>query len=57
MKVNGGADVLIQVFLNSALVGGEISPSTHWIGGWVDPRASLDDMENLKFLTPPGLKL
>jgi hypothetical protein len=20
-------------------------PGTHWIGGWVDPRAGLDDVE------------
>jgi hypothetical protein len=25
-------------------------PSTHWIGGWVDPKSSLDDMEKWKFL-------
>jgi hypothetical protein len=32
------------------------SPSTYWTGGWVDPRAGLDDMEKLKFLTPPRLE-
>jgi hypothetical protein len=45
-------------FSTLALVGGEWSasrprrftpeervPGTHWIGGWVDPRAGLDDME------------
>jgi hypothetical protein len=30
---------------------------THWIGGWVDPRAGLDDMEKWKFFTLPGLEL
>jgi hypothetical protein len=30
---------------------------THWIGGWVDPRAGLDDVEKRKFLTLPGLEL
>jgi hypothetical protein len=53
-------------FLHSALVGGEWSasgtgrftpgeraPGTHWIGGWVDPRGSLDDLEKRKFLTLP----
>jgi hypothetical protein len=30
---------------------------THWIGGWVDPRAFLDDVEKRKFLTLPGLEL
>jgi hypothetical protein len=33
------------------------SPSTHWIGGRVNPRAGLDDVENRKILTPPGLEL
>jgi hypothetical protein len=32
-------------------------PGTHWIGGWVDPRASLDDLEKRKYLTLSGLKL
>jgi hypothetical protein len=35
---------------------GEKAPGTHWIGGWVDPRAGLDDMEKRKFLTLPGLE-
>jgi hypothetical protein len=52
-----GVDLWIQVFLTSALVGGEWSASrsgrftsverdrsTHWIGGWVDPRAGLEDV-------------
>jgi hypothetical protein len=56
------------MFLTSALVGGEWSvsrpgrftpgertPGTHWIGGWVSPIASLDDVEMRKFLTLPGL--
>jgi hypothetical protein len=54
----------------SALAGGEWSASgpgcftpkekasgTHWIGGWVDPRAGLDTAENRKFLTLQGLEL
>jgi hypothetical protein len=28
----------------------ERDPGTHFIGGWVDPRAGLDDMEKWKFL-------
>jgi hypothetical protein len=28
----------------------------HWTGGWVDPRAGLDDAEKRKFLTLPGLE-
>jgi hypothetical protein len=70
MKVNGGMDIWTHVFLASVLVGGEWSasrlgrftpgetaPGTHWIGGWVDPRAGLDDVEKTKFLTLPGLEL
>jgi hypothetical protein len=70
MKTYGGVDVYIHIFLTSALIRGEWSasrpgrltpgkrtPSTHWIGGWVDHRASLDDMKKRKFLTLLGLKL
>jgi hypothetical protein len=70
MKAYGGVDVQTHVFLTSALVGGEWSasrpgrftpgeraPGTHWIGGWLDPRAGLDDLEKRKFLTLPGLQL
>jgi hypothetical protein len=35
----------------------EKAPSTHWIGGWVGPRAGLDNVEKTKFLTLPGLEL
>jgi hypothetical protein len=59
-----GVDVYIHNFLTSALVGGErsasrpgeIAPGTLCIGGWVDPRAGLDDVEKVKFLTLPGLE-
>jgi hypothetical protein len=63
-------DIKIHVFLTLALVGGELSascpcrftpgkrgPGTHWIGGWVDPRAGLDGVEKFKFLTLQGLEL
>jgi hypothetical protein len=36
---------------------GERAPGNHWIGGLVNPRAGLDDVEKRKFLTPPGLEL
>jgi hypothetical protein len=36
---------------------GERVPYIHWIGGWEDPRASLDNMEKLKFLALSGLEL
>jgi hypothetical protein len=68
MKAYWGVDVYIHMFLSSALVGGkrsasrpgrltpgERAPGTHWIGGWVDPRAGLD--KKRKFLTLPGLEL
>jgi hypothetical protein len=58
MKVYGGVDVETHVFLMSALVGGEwsasrpgrftpgeIAPGTHGVGGWVDPRAGLDEID------------
>jgi hypothetical protein len=58
MKAYGGMDVQIHIFFTTALVIGEWSvlgsgrftpgeraPGTHWIGGWVDIRAGLDDME------------
>jgi hypothetical protein len=63
-------DVEIHIFLTSALAGGEWSasrsghftfgeraPGTHWIGGWMDPRPGLDNVEKRKFLTLSGLEL
>jgi hypothetical protein len=35
----------------------ESSPGTHWIGGWVGPRAGLVDLEYRKLLPLPGLEL
>jgi hypothetical protein len=59
----------MHIFLTSALAEGEWSASppcrfisgetasgTHWIGGWVGPRAGLNDAKR-KFLTLPGLEL
>jgi hypothetical protein len=70
MKAYGGLDVEIHIFLSSALVGGEWSPShpgrftpeerasdIHWIRRWVGPRAGLDDVKKRKFLTLPILEL
>jgi hypothetical protein len=65
MKAYGGVDAENHILLTSALVGGEWSasrpgrftPGNHWIGGWVGPRAGLDDMEKRKFLTLLGLEL
>jgi hypothetical protein len=64
MKTYVGVDVLIHIFSASTLVGGKRSTSrpgrfilgkgphgTHWIEGWVGPRAGLDDLEKITFLT------
>jgi hypothetical protein len=73
MKAYGGVALYIHVFLTSALVEGDWSasrpgrfnsgerapraPSTYRIGGLVEPRTGLDDVEKRKFLTLPGLEL
>jgi hypothetical protein len=36
---------------------GRFTPDTHWIGGWVGPRAALVDVEKRTFLTLTGLEL
>ena len=70
MKTYGGVNKYIHIFLTSALdagkwsaslpccfTSGDRAPGTHWIGGWVDPRAGLDNVEKIKFLTLPGPEL
>jgi hypothetical protein len=70
MKAYGEVAVYIHIFLTSALfkVSGQLHapaalppgkepPRTHWIGGWVGPRAGLDDVWKRKFLTLAGLEL
>jgi hypothetical protein len=65
MKTYGGVDI----FLTSVLVGSEWSASypshftprervsgTHWTGGWVGPRTSLDNVEKIEALPLPGLE-
>jgi hypothetical protein len=65
MKIYLDVDVQIHVFLTSALVRGErlallpgrFTPEdkralgTHWKGGWVSPRAGLDDVEKILYST------
>jgi hypothetical protein len=70
MKVYGAVYVEIHVFLISALfevewlashssrfTPGKTAHGTHWIGGCVGPRASLNAVEKRKFLTLPRLIL
>jgi hypothetical protein len=46
-----------QLHAPAALPPEKDPPSTLWIGGWLDPRAGLNDVEKRKFLTVPGLEL
>jgi hypothetical protein len=70
MKAEGEVDVWIHICIISVLDGrewsasrpgrftpGERAPDTHWIGGWVNPTAGLDEVEKRKYLTIPGLEL
>jgi hypothetical protein len=54
---------MVPPFFTSTLIGdkwsasrpchftpGERALGTHWIGGWVDPRAGVDDVKKRKFL-------
>jgi hypothetical protein len=65
MKAHWGVEVQLTHSLTSALDGGEWSasrpgrftpreraPDTHWIGGWVGPRAVLDAVVNRKIPNP-----
>jgi hypothetical protein len=49
--VSGQLDAL------TTFTSGERAPGTHWKGGWVGPRARLNDMEEKKFLTLLELEL
>jgi hypothetical protein len=65
-----GVHLQAQIFLNSWLVEdkwsvprpgrynrGERAPGSHWIGGWVGNRASLDDVKKTEFLNLPVLEI
>jgi hypothetical protein len=41
----------------SCFTPGERAPGTHCLGGWVGPGIGLDDMNNRKILSLPGLEL
>jgi hypothetical protein len=66
MKAYWGSGGIAPLILTSALDGGEWSasrpgrftpreraPSTHWLGGWVGPRAILDAEVKRKIPSPP----
>jgi hypothetical protein len=65
MTAYWGVEVYIHAELTSALVGGgwsasrrgRFTPSTHWVGGWMDPRIGVDNMEETTISPLPGLKL
>jgi hypothetical protein len=56
VKAYGGVEVQLHVLLTLAVDGGEMSlsrpgqftPGTHWTGGWVGPRDSMDAVEKRK---------
>jgi hypothetical protein len=69
MQMYGGMKVIAPPFLTLALDGGELSascpspftprendPGTHWIEGWVGPRASPDAWEKRKIRPRPGIE-
>jgi len=69
MKTYWGVEIYCHAFLILALDGGEWSasrsgrfisggraPGTHWIGGWMGPRAGLDAVEKGIFPTPAGIE-
>jgi hypothetical protein len=49
MEVSG------QFHAPAALPPGESAPGTHWIGGWVGPRADVDAVEKRKIF-PTGIR-
>jgi hypothetical protein len=46
----------VSITLRPLYLRGKV-PGAHWLGGWVDPRAGVDDMKKGKFLTLPRLEL
>jgi hypothetical protein len=64
MKAYGEVNLQVHIFLTSAQVGGKRSasrpgrfaPGIQWIGGWVGPRAGVDDVERRKFLVLPSFE-
>jgi hypothetical protein len=46
-----------QLHAPAALPPGKITPGIHRTGGWVGPKAGLDEVEERKFLKLPVLEL
>jgi hypothetical protein len=44
-------------FMPDRFTPGERAAGSHWIGGWVNPKIGLDDVEKRKILTLTGLEL
>jgi hypothetical protein len=57
MKPYGGGCIDPHFLGLGRFIPGGRAPATHWIGGWVDPRADSTDLEKRKYLILPGLKL
>jgi hypothetical protein len=53
-----GSEGIAPPFLTSAchFILGEITSGTHWIGGWMGPKAVLNAMEKRKVLFLPGIE-
>jgi hypothetical protein len=49
-------NIIGQLHAVAALPPEEISTGTHWIRGWVDPRARLDSVKKRKILPLPGIE-
>jgi hypothetical protein len=43
---------LVLLDASAALHSGGRPPTTHWIEGWVSPKAGVGDLENMKFFDP-----
>jgi hypothetical protein len=67
MKTYGGVEVELHSFLTSLTMRAvnvrlrplyplRMNPGTHGIEGWVDPRASLDEVEKKKYCATAGIR-
>jgi hypothetical protein len=47
----------VQLHASAVLLPEKSPPGTHWIGGWVGPKAGVDAMEKRKNLSLPEIEL